>query len=158
MYGSWQNLYEQMNNFQPNLIPGPGPENSAIGMYMHSSGKVIDRVSSSMGTVSDAQVMTDLTTGMSSFKGFQQNTQQSLLNPVLSALGTMGTTGSALNFAQDLHHGTAFDWPFGGAQHYDQWLEVYNFFVRVRDRPQDHDYPALVALINAFFSLPDPFG
>jgi hypothetical protein len=152
---SWQELYEELNNYTNNLIAGPGAENSAIGMYMHSSEKAIDKAEANYGSMSDSMVIDNLKSGLEKFSGFQQGMQKQLVTPVLSVFNGYSSAGTALSFAKDLHDNTAFDWPMGG-KHFELWSTVYNRFVNVRDYPQNWSLEYFIRLMDEFLQLPHP--
>jgi hypothetical protein len=152
-YGTWQELYEMLNNYQPNLIPGSGAENSAIGMYMHSSEKAID---AARAQSTDTAALTSLTTGMSRFSGFQQGTQQSLFDPVLPVVRSAGSFAEGARIATDLHDNAAFDWPYGSPQNFDRWEESYMMFVNIKNRPWEFEFSDFDYYIREFMNLPRP--
>ncbi|WP_437312512.1 eCIS core domain-containing protein [Sorangium sp. So ce385] len=152
-YGTWQDLYEILNNYRPNLIPGPGRDNSAIGMYMHSSEQAID---AARAAATDADRLTSLTTGMSRFSGFQQDRQRSLFDPVLPLVDSAGSFSEGAELATDLHDNAGFDWPYGGARHFDRWQDAYIRFANIKSRPGDFAYGAFNHAIRTFLELPHP--
>ncbi|XXT24933.1 DUF4157 domain-containing protein [Sorangium sp. So ce429] len=152
-YRTGQDLYERLNNHQPNLIAGSGPENSAIGMYMHSSEKAIN---AARAQSTDTAAMTSLTTAMSKYSGFQQGTQRTLIDPVVAVVGSTGSFAEGARIATDLHDNAAFDWPYGGAKNIEQWEESYMQFVNIKDRPGEYEFSDFDHYIGEFMKLPRP--
>jgi len=150
---SWQEVADMLNNYQPNLIAGPGKENVAIGMYMHSSEKVVKKVAKGMDSMEDDEVIEELEEGLEKVSGFEQPLQRGLTKPVIKAFGEFEDKEEAMDFAMDIHDNTAFDWPYGEGMDFGKWHTVYSEFVALKEGTADRTPKNLVAVINSFLAL-----
>jgi len=149
-----QETLDEMNNYQPNLIPGPGAENSAIGMFTNNAARKIEGFDSST-TPSDMQ------SSLGKYSGFQQGVQHQLIDPVLPTFTSdpiiSKSPETARSFAVDLMDSTDFDWPpdADGAL-YNDWAAAYNLFQSLRAKAADFPYIGMAAVVRNFLSLKKP--
>ena len=153
--GKLQALFDEMNNYQPNLKAGPGAENSAIGMFTNMASQKVESFSSTGATPMEME------TGLSKMRGFQISTQHELIDPVLPVFTQDPHIGasasSALPFATDLMDSTDFDWPEGAnPAHFEIWAETYNAFLSLEKHAAHFSYDGMMSICNGFLHLPDP--
>jgi len=87
-----------MNNYIPNLVPGPGPENSAIGMLSHSIEKQLPDLEEEDATPRE------IAASLGSFSGFQQAKQRELMEPVLKTYKKDPQISASHEEGMDLAH------------------------------------------------------
>jgi hypothetical protein len=148
-------LLNDMNNYLPNLIPGPGAENSAIGMFTNSAAKKIDYFEAQSSTPQEMQQ------SLGKYSGFQQATQHSLIDPVLTTFTNDPMVGqsheSAMAFATDLMDSTDFDWPENANPNlFDEWHSAFLGFLSLRSNAQDFSYQGLLIKVGSFLRLTKP--
>ena len=145
---------DAMNNYIPNLVPGPGKANSAIGMIAHNIEKQLPWLEED-----DATPM-EISDSLSQYSGFQQATQRELMTPVLKAFKKdpeiSVSNEEGLGLAQDIHLSTNFDWP--GGDHFNAWYDTYELFTAIEANPREYSYSKLQKAIRRFMSLPSPLS
>lgn len=147
-----QGQLDAMNNYMPNLVPGPGAANSAIGMISHHIEKHLSDLEE------DDATPIEIAASLGTYSGFQQAKQRELMEPVLKAykkdpeISVSHEEGMGL--AQDIHLSTNFDWP--GGDHFDAWYNVYELFVDIEQNPGNYSVSKLDKAIKKFMSLPSP--
>ncbi len=151
-----QALLDRLNNHVPNLIPGEGVQNSAMGMISTWSERKLDAVDVGTSTPSD------LSTLFSTPSGFYQDRQKAMLTPVTSVFGSDPTLSSssesAYAYALNITDSTDFDWPGGTKMELQAWLEAYHGFQSLKNNAADFDPDGLMAVCNYFLSLTAPSG
>ena len=145
--------FQLMNNYQPNLHAGDGAVNSAIGMFTNNAKRSIES-----GKHATPQELGD---ALGRKRGFQQQTQDMLVDPVLTAFSTSEVISqsqeAAITYAYGLVDSTDFDWPAGGNPHlFSTWSEMYNVFLSLRNGAAHYDIQGLGYICQMFLKLPDP--
>ena len=151
-----QQILDEMNNYTPNLHPGDGVQNSAIGMISTWAPRKLDKIDVSTSQPSDVN------DAFSKPSGFFQSRQQETLAPVVSAFGSdpqfSKSTSSALSFAQNIVDSTDFDWPGGTPQEFEIWKRAYYSFMSLMNNGADYDHAGMLSLCKTFMSLTAPSG
>lgn len=162
-WASLQDLYEEMNNYQNNLIPGDGAVNTAIGMIMHNYKGALKKYRRSLDDYSGSaqDFILDMHKTMTNLTGFQLGVQENLLAPYLeeiyndaTATATKADMSAAIDKLNMLAGNASFDWPYGGAQNYDIWRDTHDLFIDIMNDPDEYDVDAFFAAVDNFLSLP----
>jgi hypothetical protein len=153
-------LLDELNNYQPNLIPGPGQENTAIGMATNHADGILRGSTPLMGSMPSPAFAANIASAMGQPTGFQQNTQSQLLDPVLPSFSEPQTAqfpARTLSLLKDIRDSTDFDWPVGAdPSHYESWSSTYKQFMSVRTNPEGWTNEYFNILIQRFLSLVKP--
>lgn len=155
-HGTRSNLAQMlqvMNNYIPNLHPGNGAVNTAIGMFTNNAARTVN--AQNFGTPQE------LGERLGNYRGFQVQTQHELIDPVLAAFNTSdvisGHMEAATTFAFGLVDSTDFDWPEGAnPAHWQAWESVYQLLLSLQKRATEWPVDGVNRVINMFLSLPDP--
>lgn len=154
-----QALLDDLNNYIPNLIPGPGVPNSAIGMLTNRATGVL-RGAAMVKPMPPQHFAANVAATMGQPTGFQQQAQSELVDPVLAAFGEEQTAqfpGRTMSLLRGIRDSTDFDWPEGAnASLYEDWIAVYNNFNSVKDNPDGWTKEYFNELIARFKSLKKP--
>lgn len=147
-----QILLDQMNNYIPNLIPGEGKANSAIGMLSNNIGRELP------GLEEDDATPMEIAATLGTYGGFQQQTQRELMEPVLKTYkkdpDISTSHEDAFEMAEDIHFSADFDWP--GGKHFDRWKGVYDEFKAIEADPENVSWKKLLLTVTKFQKLPSP--
>lgn len=151
-----QSLLDDMNDYVPNLHPGDGVQNSAMGMISTWAPKKLDNVD--VGTATSA----DVKAAFAKPTGFFQAHQTTMLAPVVSAFGTDPTLSSsstsAVAFGKNIVDSTDFDWPGGTTPEFEAWNESYNAFLSLKKNAAAYDKAGMLKVCAAFMKLKAPSG
>jgi hypothetical protein len=155
LQGDPQDLHNRLNNNHANLIPGPGPENSAIGMFTNRTGSLLDQGAFDSGTAKEHATL------LSNVTGFQQDMQKKLTQPAVQAMETddtlKGSADERKDFAKDLQDSTDFDWPEGAnPKLFPDWSKAYLDMLHVQEDPSKHTADSFSKVIKNFEKLPNP--
>lgn len=150
-----QNLLDTMNNYMPNLVPGEGRANTAIGMLSTNIGKQLPHLEE------DGATPMEISASLSHYGGFQQAKQQELMAPVLKAYKKdpeiSASHEEAFEMAEDIQFSTDFDWPGGDySPYFEVWFSMYETFREIEAQPENYTYLKLQGAIKAFMKLPSP--
>lgn len=145
-----EKILKDLNNYIPNLIPGDGASNSAIGMLSTAIGGRLDEIKA--GDLSASEVGELL----SRYRGFVQWKQKELMKGVLRAFEKDDEIKSSaeerVEVAEDVHFSTDFDWP--GGRHFGRWFGSYERFKEIEAKPGAVSYGDLMKAVDEFQSLP----
>lgn len=143
---------DTMNNYMPNLVPGEGKTNSAIGMLATNIDRRLPQFEEDVSTPKE------IAQGLGQFGGFQQARQRELMEPILKTYKKdpeISTTHEdAFEMAMDIQFSTDFDWP--GGKHFDKWHGTYEAFRDIESNPQNYTWAQLKGAIKTFMKLPSP--
>ena len=155
-----QELLNELNNYKPNLIPGSGPENSAIGMFTNSAMGKLNGAQNLPNNLTSQEYSTNVGVNFGYYSGFQQGTQANLIDDVLPTFSDPNvsmTKGSVNAFATDMVDSTDFDWPEGADPGlYENWSQMYRFFIQIKDHPGNWSKEHFWQVVNWFKSLKKP--
>ena len=146
-----EKILKDMNNYIPNLIPGDGASNSAIGMLSTAIGGRLEEIKE--GELSASEIADQL----SHYQGFVQWKQKELMRGVLRAFKKddeiKSSAAERVEVAEDVHFSTDFDWP--GGQNWDVWFASYQRMKEIEAKPGAVSYSDLMKAVREFGSLPD---
>ena len=146
-----EEMLKEMNNYIPNLIPGEGASNSAIGMLATAIGGRLEGIRENK--LSAEEIAAEL----SRYRGFVQWKQKELMKGVLKVFkkddDIKSSAEDRVELAEDVHFSADFDWP--GGKHWDVWFGTYERFKEIEDDPEDVSYADLMKAVKEFGSLPE---
>ncbi len=144
-------LLDDMNNYLPNLVPGEGRANTAIGMLATSIGGALVDIRESKLSAEE------IAAKLKRYRGFAQDKQEELMKGVLRVFDkdkeVKASVDERVELTEDIHGSVDFDWP--GGDHWDSWVETYNRFKDIEESPEDFDYEELMSAVRKFESLPE---
>lgn len=157
----WQEIADSMNENHANLHPGPGPANSAIGMFTNAAGTKRARASTLSSSMPSPEFASTLAASFGKYTGFQQAEQGRLVGPALEPLRQdlelIGSSRAALAYGRDLQDSTDFDWPEGADPGLRRaWEEAYRMFWNVINSPGGFTLEEMDEVIKIFMRLEDP--
>jgi len=145
-----QGILKDMNNYMPNLVPGEGAANTAIGMLATAIGGALKDIQDSKLSAKE------IAAKLSKYRGFAQWKQEELMEGVLLVFAkdkeVKASAEERIELAGDIHGSVDFDWP--GGKHWDLWFGTYERFKEIEESPEDFDHAELMAAVNKFESLP----
>lgn len=151
-----QEILDEMNDYVPNLHPGEGVQNSAMGMVSTWGASKLGGFDVGMSQPTDVSAL------FSKPSGFYQDRQKEMLDPYLQAIGSdprfSTSTESAYSYAHNIVESTDFDWP-GGTQHeFAAWTEAYNGFRSLQANAAHFPREGMLSVCRYFLSLSAPSG